>query len=103
MTSDFACRQNMERELAPDLLPPVAWSEKQRLLTKLVQPVTPVEVCAAVLEVSSERASEHASVILDCSRCICQYVYHHQVCKTACMRACPVRIALAPCRHQPLG
>ena len=57
MISDLACRQNMERELAPDLLPPVAWNEKQRLLTKLVQPVTPAEVCAAVLVLSSERAS----------------------------------------------
>jgi hypothetical protein len=102
MISDLACCQNMERELAPDLLPPVAWNEKQRLLTKLVQPVTPVEVCAAIL-VSCFQASERASVILDCSRCTISNSYHDLVCKSTCMRACPVRIALAPCRHQPLG
>ncbi len=34
----------LERELAPDLDPPPAWNEKQRLLTVLVEPVTRTEV-----------------------------------------------------------
>ncbi len=100
MTSDLACRQNMERELAPDLLPPVAWNEKQRLLTKLVQPVTPLEVCAAVLMFPSERAciSDPGLQSLHLPG-----FYHDQVCKSACMRACPVRIALATVQMPATG
>ena len=36
--------QVLQRELAPDLEPPPAWNEKQRLLTMLVEPVTRTEV-----------------------------------------------------------
>ncbi|KAK9845942.1 hypothetical protein WJX81_006556 [Elliptochloris bilobata] len=38
----------LQRELAPDLEPPTMWNEKERLLTKLLHPVTRAEICAAI-------------------------------------------------------
>lgn len=82
--------QVLKRELAPDTDTPQTYDEKERLLTKLLSPVTRAEVCSATQSAQhacsrpahQRHVRAHALLILRVRRTL------HNICCTCALSIC---------------